>query len=82
MSLLDVHRFDSLSDQQIVRRIGSLLAVALMRSGALSTAVATAALHPGSAKPVEATRHSRRASARKRWIDGLDTGRVPKRYEV
>jgi Winged helix-turn-helix DNA-binding len=54
MSLLDVRRFDSLSDQEVVRRIGSLLAVALMRSGALSTAVAMATVRPGSAKLVEA----------------------------
>ena len=53
MSALDVHRFDSLSDRQVIRRIGSLLAVALMRSGALAPARATTPVRPAPAKPLE-----------------------------
>ena len=53
MSALDVHRFDSLSDCQVIRRIGSLLAVALMRSGALAPARATTPVRPAPAKPLE-----------------------------
>ena len=55
MSALDVHRFDSLSDRQVIRRIGSLVAVALMRSGALAPAGATTAVRPAPAKPLEAS---------------------------
>ena len=53
MSVLDVNRFDSLSERQVVRRIGSLLAVALMRTGALSPAGAPPPLPQVPSKPLD-----------------------------
>ncbi|AHF92525.1 hypothetical protein OPIT5_22055 [Opitutaceae bacterium TAV5] len=37
MSYLDTHRFDHLSEAEVISRIGDLLALAIIRSGRLET---------------------------------------------